>query len=157
MKSLVAFLAMILVSGCATVNYPEHKQAKESVVTMINAIDKKDWKVALNQFDESVFVDYSSMTGQPGKNTPSKDLVAGWQKLLQKAETHHMLTNFEVSASGQTAEVFSHVYASHTAKGIQYWDWFLTFIPGFVVRADLPTLNEKHFDRDMSENTMCQQ
>ena len=48
--------------------------------------------------------------------------MGGWQKLLSKAETHHMLTNFEVSYNGEAAEVFSHVYASHTAEGIEYWD-----------------------------------
>ena len=126
MKRYLAVTAIsittLLLSGCATTKNSNQAEAKKSVITMVNAIDKKDWQVALKQFDDNVFVDYSSMTGQPGKDTKSKDLVSGWQKLLSKAETHHMLTNFEVSGSGQSAEVFSHVYASHTAKGVKYWD-----------------------------------
>ncbi len=122
MKHLLLITLLIFATGCATSHKSKRKGAKKTVVKMVNAIDTKNWSVALNHFDENVFVDYSSMTGQPGTNTKAKDLVGGWEKLLAKAETHHMLTNFDVSGDGKTAEVFSHVYASHTAKGIKYWD-----------------------------------
>ena len=97
---------------------------KETIVKMVNAVDTKDWETAQAQFDDTVFVDYSSMTGQAGQETASKDLVQGWANLLKNAETHHMLTNFEVSEEGDSADVFSHVYASHTAEGVDYWDIF---------------------------------
>jgi ketosteroid isomerase-like protein len=122
MRVLPLILFAAFVSGCASC--PRHGKmgAKKAVVAMINAIDTKNWKVALDQFDETVFVDYSSMTGQAGSETKAADLVGGWEKLLAKAETHHMLTNFVVSKKEDRAEVISHVYASHTAKGVDYWD-----------------------------------
>ncbi len=39
-------------------------------------------------------------------------------------ETHHLLGNFETTSDGKQAEVWSHVYASHSAKGIKPWDIF---------------------------------
>ena len=95
---------------------------RQVVVEMVNSIDTKDWKRALDRFDDSVFVDYSSMTGQPGANTPARDLVSGWEKLLANAGTHHMLTNFEVVIDSRSARVASHVYASHVAQDIEHWD-----------------------------------
>ena len=122
MKRMVVLLSILGLSACQTLGKSDRRSAKKTVVKMVNAIDTKNWQRALSQFDETVFVDYQSMTGQPGQKTKAKDLVAGWQGLLTKAKTHHMLTNFEVTASGDTAEVFSHVYASHDAKGVKYWD-----------------------------------
>ncbi|MCJ8275932.1 MAG: nuclear transport factor 2 family protein, partial [Bdellovibrionales bacterium] len=50
------------------------------------------------------------------------DLVDMWSKLLKKMDTHHMMTNFKINNTENNAEVFTHVYASHTAKKIKYWD-----------------------------------
>ena len=123
MKKLLLFsLGLVLVTGCSSMQNSKQYEPKKAVITMVNSIDTKNWKLALDQFDDTVFVDYSSMTGQPGANSKAKDLVDGWEKLLKKAKTHHMLTNFEVSVDGDNAEIFSHVYASHTAKGVKYWD-----------------------------------
>ncbi|MEO0337540.1 MAG: nuclear transport factor 2 family protein [Pseudomonadota bacterium] len=122
MKYLLILLSVGLAAGCATSVKGKRYKIKRSVVKMVNAIDTKQWDVARAQFADQVFVDYSSMSGQPGAMTASKDLVDGWQTLLAKVDTHHMLTNFEMSSDGKRAEVFSHVYASHTAKGIKYWD-----------------------------------
>jgi ketosteroid isomerase-like protein len=103
----------------------EQVNAVEATITrMVNAIDAKDWKTALGQFAAVVFVDYSSMSGEPGAEVDAADLVGGWEQLLAEANTHHMLTNFEISVDGADAESIAHVYASHTAAGIDYWDIF---------------------------------
>ena len=114
-------LIFIFITGCTSLNHVD-EGPKKTVITMVNAIDTKEWNKALDQFSNKVFVDYSSMTKQPGQETASKDLVGGWQRLLKKAETHHMLTNFVVNANLSSAKVTTHVYASHTGKKIKYWD-----------------------------------
>lgn len=107
-----------------------HLNPKQVVVKMVNAIDTKDWATGEAQFAPKVFVDYSSMTGKPGAETAAKDLVGGWEKLLSKAQTHHMLTNMvtERGANKGEAKVYSHVYASHNAKGVDYWDIYGRYI-----------------------------
>jgi fermentation-respiration switch protein FrsA (DUF1100 family) len=100
----------------------ESTEVKQSIIKMVNAIDTKQWALAQDQFTEEVYVDYSSLTGLPGSLTTSSNLVGGWEDLLKHVNTHHMLSNFNISITDSKAEVFSHVYASHTADGIDYWD-----------------------------------
>ena len=135
---MVLALAVSAVSGCATnasenldsmgrdasrVQMTESEQVKQSIVTMVNAIDNKQWDIATAQFTDKVFVDYSSLSGQPGSMTNASDLVGGWMGLLARVSTHHQLSNFDISRQNDQAEVFSHVYASHSADGIEgYWD-----------------------------------
>ena len=97
-------------------------QVQTTITTMVNAIDTKQWDQALSQFANEVFVDYSSLTNQPGSKVKAADLVGGWQNLLKDVDTHHMLSNFDITVTGKNAETYSHVYASHQAKNIDYWD-----------------------------------
>ncbi len=98
------------------------EEIKHNLVFMVNAIDSKQWKVAEAKFADEVFVDYSSLSSQPGSIVKASELVGGWQNLLANVSTHHMLSNFDIAIDGEQAEAFSHVYASHTAEGIDYWD-----------------------------------
>lgn len=110
-------------SQSAENRWAESDQVKQSIVRMVNAIDTKQWDVALDRFHDRVFVDYSSLSGQPGSETDASALVGGWQGLLAKVSTHHLLGNFEISVSEDHADVSSHVYASHSAHGVEgYWD-----------------------------------
>lgn len=103
-------------SGCTGIGDSEQKEhVKQSIITMVNAIDSKEWDKAESQFAPQVFVDYSSLSGQAGGQVSASDLVGGWQSLLQNVETHHMLSNFDIKIEGNKAEVVSHVYASHNA------------------------------------------
>ena len=101
---------------------------QNTLVKMINSLDRKEWNNTLKQFDKNVFVDYSSMNGVAGSTVKSNDLVGGWEKLLKRVNTHHMLTNFEISIDGDEANTSSHVYASHTAKNTKYWDIYGRYI-----------------------------
>lgn len=102
--------------------YRYDEQVKQSITTMVNAIDTKNWNEAIAQFSDTVYVDYSSLSGLPGSEVKATDLVNGWKKLLTKAKTHHILSNFDISVEGNQAEAYSHVYASHLAPDINYWD-----------------------------------
>ena len=107
----------------ASIQLAEQEQVKQSVVTMVNAIDNKQWELASAQFKDRVFVDYSSLSGQPGGETDASQLVGGWRDLLARVDTLHQLSNFDVVINGDRAQVSSHVYASHQAEGIEgYWD-----------------------------------
>ncbi len=122
----VVFCAIsILLAGCVSENeLSAHAQVRQSIVTMVNAIDTKQWDIATAQFADKVYVDYSSLSGQPGSIVNASDLVGGWKNLLARVNTHHMLTNFEISIEADQAETYSHVYASHLADGFEYWDAF---------------------------------
>lgn len=108
--------------GSAADKQTEAEQVESTVTTMVNAIDTKQWELATTQFANSVYVDYESLSGQPGSETSAKDLVGGWKGLLTDVSTLHQLSNFEVSVNGNDAETYAHVYASHIAEGIDYWD-----------------------------------
>lgn len=102
----------------------EKIDVQDTITKMVNAIDTKKWQIAKEQFATDVFVDYSSMNGQAGSIMKSADLVDGWENLLSTVNTHHMLTNFEITVDGDKAKSQSHVYASHTTDGVPYWDIF---------------------------------
>lgn len=108
----------------------EKTDVQDTIIKMVNAIDTKKWQLAKDQFAKDVFVDYSSMNGQAGATMLSDDLVNGWEGLLEKVSTHHMLTNFEISVDGDKATSQSHVYASHLADGVEYWDIFGLYLHG---------------------------
>ena len=118
---IVSLIALCTIS-CSGTDGGKKKQVKHTIIKMINAIDTKKWDLALVQFSEDIFVDYSSLSGQAGSNVKAEAVVNGWEKLLEKVDTHHMLTNFDIRVNGDEAESFSHVYASHQAKGAGYWD-----------------------------------
>ena len=109
-------------SQAAEFELSDLEQVKRTITTMVNAIDTKQWAQAQAQFSPQVYVDYSSLNGLPGGKVKASDLLNGWQQLLSKVSTHHMLTNFDISIKDNTALAYSHVYASHTAPSIEYWD-----------------------------------
>ncbi|MBQ4810259.1 alpha/beta fold hydrolase [Pseudoalteromonas luteoviolacea] len=106
----------------------QQADVKQVIVDMVNAIDTKQWQKAQTSFADTVFVDYSSMSGQAGSKVAATDLISGWRNLLAEVETHHMLSNFQVSVKGKSAQVFSHVYASHSAQGIESWDIYGRYV-----------------------------
>lgn len=142
-KTLPIFIsAMAILSGCASMATSEQEaQIKQSIITMVNAIDSKEWHKAESQFAQQVFVDYSSLSGQAGSEVKASDLVNGWQSLLQNVETHHMLTNFNIKVDGNKAEVMSHVYASHNATNIEYWDAYGRYNHKLIKQDDKWTIS----------------
>lgn len=97
---------------------------QQTIIKMVNAVDTKHWEEALAQFEPQLSVDYSSLTEQPKADIAASALVQSWQQALAKAQTHHMVTNFDCSLQGSHATVECHVYASHQAAGLEGWDLF---------------------------------
>ncbi len=97
---------------------------EQTIIRMVNAIDRKEWSVVREQFTDTVLVDYSSLNGAAGAEVPSAVLVGGWQSLLASVSTHHMVSNFEVSVDGSKASSECHVYACHTVPDLEGWDCY---------------------------------
>ena len=119
---LLSVLLGMTMNSHAHEQHQVQQQVQQAIIKMVNSIDSKDWNLATERFTEEVFVDYSSMTGQAGNTVKAEDLVGGWEGLLADVSTHHMLTNFDITIAGEAAEAWSHVYASHEAEGVEYWD-----------------------------------
>ena len=124
--SLKLLLAGTALSACTHTATPTTDAAhiEHSILTMVNAVDSKRWELARSQFADQVFVDYSSLTGQPGGAVDGSALIDGWRDLLGEVNTHHIISNIEIQTDGARADVYSHVYASHTAEGVEHWDVF---------------------------------
>lgn len=120
--SLFSLFTSNAIAGTQTLPSKEAEQVKQTITTMVNAIDNKQWRLAESKFAKEVFVDYSSLTGQAGVKVDATELVGNWQSLLNEVSTHHMLTNFDIRVNGNEAQSWSHVYASHLADDIDYWD-----------------------------------
>lgn len=81
---------------------------------MFIGVDACDWDMVLDCMAETVNVDYSSMTGQPGGEVKTTDLIEGWKGLLPGFDaTHHQLGNIISKTKGEDASIFSYVIASH--------------------------------------------
>lgn len=122
LSSLLSLFISNAIADTQTLPSKEAEKVKQAITSMVNAIDSKQWNLAEAKFAKEVFVDYSSLSGQAGATVNSADLVGNWENLLKNVSTHHMLTNFDVSVDGNKATSMSHVYASHIADSIDYWD-----------------------------------
>lgn len=99
------------------------------IIQTVNAVgstaDSKNWKKCREQFADTVFIDYSSLTGIQGSEMKSDDLMEAWAKVLGPVRaTQHMLTNHEVSVSGADATVSSYITALHhhpLNQGEDFW------------------------------------
>ena len=77
------------------------------------AVDGKDWSLARSLFDDTVTVDFTSLTGNPPATIPSDGLIAAWSSNLTAEKTSfHLRGNHRVVfEGGDRATVFSHGYA----------------------------------------------
>lgn len=99
-------------------------EVKQTIIRMVNGIDRKEWSKSREAFADKVFVDYSSLNKQKGSEILSDALIEGWKNLLSVASTHHMVSNFEITVGDSRSESECHVYAVHQAQGIESWDCF---------------------------------
>ena len=89
-----------------------------AIVATVNAVgswaDRKDWAAVEAQFAAEPFIDYASLSGQPGAQVNATELIAGWAAFLgDHVVSQHLVSGHEVSFDGQTAVVLSNVVAWH--------------------------------------------
>lgn len=94
------------------------------VIGLFVATDRQDWEEVSAAFDSKVLLDYSSMNGNPATELTPEQIITAWQGILPGFEhTHHQLGNFQVSESGDKAQVFCYGTATHhlTAENGNIW------------------------------------
>ena len=113
----------------------EYKLDREQVIDVVNGIvisvDHRKWEVCRSYFIDEPFIDYRSLSGQPGSKVKAADLVKGWSDFLSKLKfTQHFITNHDVKIGGNTATCYSYVRGIHSlpyAEGGDLWDVYGTY------------------------------
>jgi hypothetical protein len=128
-------MIVVSVQSSRTVHAMEKKTDREQIIAAVNGVaisaDRRDWKTCRSSFIDEPFIDYSSLTGQPGGTIKATDLVTMWSGFLPKFKfTQHFITNHDVTISGNKAVSRSYVHAVHVlpyAEGGDLWGVYGTY------------------------------
>jgi SnoaL-like domain len=77
------------------------------------AIDLRDWEKFQSVFHSSVEFDYSSIQGPAGNLTPEQIVADARRDLGGFQVTQHVITNHQITLSGNSATCQAHVRATH--------------------------------------------
>ncbi len=95
----------------------ETKEIIETVNKLFLAVDKRDWNSLKFIMNDSVCMDYSSMTGEKADHVPLDLILKSWQCMIPGFDaTHHQLGNYIVETDSDTAGVFCYGTATHYLK-----------------------------------------
>lgn len=94
-----------------------------TITNIFNGSDKHDWEFVRDSFRYEVFLDYFSLSKQPGGKIKSNEIIKGWSDFLPKFKfTHHVITNFEINITGTNASAFCKGQALHHLPGAEGGD-----------------------------------
>ena len=139
LKSLICgFLVtavFVSLQSCKGVHNMEYKPAREQIVDVVNgvviSVDRREWETCKSYFIDEPFIDYSSLSGQPGSKVKAVELVKGWSDFLSKLKfTQHFITNHDVKINGNTTTCYSYVRGIHSlpyAEGGELCDVYGTY------------------------------
>lgn len=97
------------------------------ITNIFNGSDKHDWNLVENSFHYEVFLDYFSLSKQPGKKIKSGEIIKGWSDFLPKFKfTYHTITNFEVTVTEANAAAFCKGQSLHYLPGSEGGDNWTT-------------------------------
>lgn len=107
----------------------EQTSDREQITDVVNGVamsaDHRDWTTCRSYFIDEPYIDYSSLSGQPGIKVKAVELIKGWSAFLPKFKfTQHFISNHEVKIKGSTASCRSYVHAIHNlpyAEGGELW------------------------------------
>lgn len=113
----------------------EQRSDREQILDVVNGVamsaDHRDWARCRSYFIDEPFIDYSSLSGQPGSKVKIDDLIKGWNIFLPKFRfTQHFISNHDVKISDKTASCLSYVHAIHHlpyAEGGELWGVYGTY------------------------------
>jgi fermentation-respiration switch protein FrsA (DUF1100 family) len=136
--SICGFLAsvvFVILQSYKEVYCMENISTREQVIKVVNGIvmsvDRRRWEECKSYFIDEPFIDYSSLSGQPGGKVKADNLVKGWSVFLSKLKfTQHFITNHDIKISGNTAACYSYVRGIHSlpyAEGGELWDVYGTY------------------------------
>jgi hypothetical protein len=148
--SIMAALG-IAASACATPSEPRLAEATmksdfqdvEAVRTVVASIphqlDFKHWPEVRRLFAARVRTDYTSLFGGTPQEQTADALVGGWERVLAKVSTQHMLGPIEVRIDGAKATARCHVRGIHLAEGAPggpEWEAIGHYVFGLVREGD---------------------
>ncbi|MEM7100890.1 MAG: nuclear transport factor 2 family protein [Pseudomonadota bacterium] len=89
------------------------------VSLMFAAVDRQDWAEVHDCMTETIYVDYSSYSGQEPGDMLAKDITAQWGAFMPHLDhVHHQVGNQIVEVDGNKAKVRAHGMASHVIEGL---------------------------------------
>jgi len=95
----------------------EIENIQSIIVRVAHDIDRRQWSRLRALYADEVETDYTSLFGGAPQRQSGDDLIQGWQKVLAKVSTQHLLGPIDVTLSGTAATAECHVRAWHHATG----------------------------------------
>ena len=99
---------------------------EETCKRLVWAIDRRDWKIALDQFSKEVTIDDVELFGGNVETIPAETIIERWSSFLPKLKaTQHTLSNFLISEVDEDALCYSYVDGFHflpNDQGADYWN-----------------------------------
>ena len=99
---------------------------EETCKRLVWAIDRRDWKLAQEQFGKEVTLDYVNLFGGSVEMIPAETIIERWSGFLPKLKaTQHTLSNFLISEIEEGALCYSYVDGFHflpNDKGEDFWN-----------------------------------
>jgi hypothetical protein len=85
-----------------------------TVTAIFNGADERNWLKVQQAMAENVYLDYSSLSGNPAASIPAEQIVNAWKSFLPGFDrTHHQLSNFSVTVEEDTATIHFDGKADH--------------------------------------------
>ena len=86
----------------------------DAVTRILNGVDLLDFAMVRSAFADQVAVDYTSLFGGQASTVSAADLITGWRGTLPGFQsTQHMISNMQITLSGNTATAITYVRAMH--------------------------------------------
>jgi hypothetical protein len=80
-------------------------EIQKTISRFANSFDLKDWELMKSVLSDKVIVDYSDLRGEPAKVVDSDAYVQSRKDALANLHTHHLIGNFEIEFSQNSARV----------------------------------------------------
>jgi hypothetical protein len=80
-------------------------EIQKTISRFANSFDLKDWELMKSVLSDKVIVDYSDLRGDPAKEVDSDTYVQSRKDALANLHTHHLIGNFEIEFSQNSARV----------------------------------------------------
>lgn len=118
MKRYVAAVALFGCLACAGPSSDTDLVQKDEVQKVVNKLfvqtDNRNWPEVRTCFDDTVLFDMTSLAGgEPARLTPEQ-ITEAWDAGLKPLQAiHHQVGNFDITVSGDKAEVFCYGIAIH--------------------------------------------
>jgi fermentation-respiration switch protein FrsA (DUF1100 family) len=92
----------------------EQEKIIQTISNLFNGADKHNWAMVENAMAENIVLDFSSMTGESPSTKTAIQVAENWAAFLPGFDkTHHQLSSFKVTESGNIATVHYNGKADH--------------------------------------------